>query len=524
MINDTIYFLGIDNNRINKEYSLAKDTDDYYYSGEVFSVYNIPEGKLTEVSVEYPVAFAKTWDNNIFIYAYDGEGGYHFTEYNTSNDSLSKKMYHDLGRLTVFDIYNKNNDIILLSTNTSVVSLATASPGKDKITELMPNVGTSNIVCEGEYTYYANIRNLNKIERIRNSSFIRGEKVIKMLSAEYSPYTPFGCGYTFEREYPDTESFALTVLSQDDSYDLSLMSSRQMISENIRNKGSFYPLNKVDGVKEYLDACFPYIKEASMTKDGYIWMVPISIDIPSLLYNENLCKEKGIDLTVPVDFEKFIDFIYTLQEDSSLEEIYNISLYMLTENVFHQYLRSYKNFDNEKFNKIAPLMKDKVNYLDGEGILGNASSVWEMLSFGNSDDFLIDLEYYHEREARFATKNDIRVSALPYITKEKTSIATCLYLCVNPYSRNLEATLQYISSLCAYIQDHNKTMLFHDRNIYPKSQAFDDLYDIYSNGEIVFTYPDELFMKDYDKYLRNEIDLDTFVREANRKLNTFIHE
>lgn len=320
------------------------------------------------------------------------------------------------------------------------------------------------------------------------------------------------------------ESFALSVLSLEDSYDLYLMSSRQNISENIRNKGSFYPLNEVKGVNEYIEACFPYIKEAARTEDGEIWMLPISIDIPCLLYNEELCMDKGIDLTAATEMEELVDFLRVIQEDNSLKDSHNISLYMLTENIFHQYLRSYKNFDTELFSNIASLLKNKLNYLKGEVVLGNPSSVWEMLRTGDTDNFLIDLEYYLEQQARYASTSNIRLRDLPNVTNKKTSVATCLFIAVNPYSKNLKSTLGYISSLCDYILKHDEAMLFHDRNRYPSVQAFSDLYDIYSNGEIAFTYPDELYMKDYEKYLLDEIDLDTFILEANRKLHAYMNE
>lgn len=524
IINDQIYYLGIDNDRSNKEYTLADDEDNYYYSGEVLCVIDTVNGTMEELPVDFPVEFAKTLNNSLLIYAHDGEGGYYFTEYNSTNGSLSEKVYHNLEKLSAFDVYNEKNDIIFNSINTSVISLA-ASPIKANqgITELMPYVGTSRIVCQGDYTYYANSKNSNRIERIRNSSYIRGENVIHMLSAEFAPYTPFGCGYTFDREYLDAESFALTVLSQDDSYDVCLMSSRQNISENIRNKGSFYPLNEVDGVSEYLDACFPYIKEAAVTEDGDVWMLPISVDIPCLLYNEALCKSNDIDLTVPTKMETFIGSLSAIQEDSALKDSFMISLYMLSENIFYQYLQSYEDFDNEYFRELAPYLKEKLNYEKGNGVIGNIE-VWEILRTGNLENFLFDLEYYFDSEARYSKTNAIRVSGLPKIAEKKTNIATCLYLCVNPSSENLKATLKYISSLCNYMLSQNETMLLKDRELYPDNQAFDDLYDIYSNGMIVFTLPDELYMNDYAKYLRDEIDLETFIIEADRKLDTFRKE
>ena len=525
VVDDCIYFMGIDNERINKEYTLASDEDSYYYLGEVMGVIDTLAGTMSELAIDFPIAFSKTLDNNLMIFAHDGEEGYYFTEYSTAEGSLSEKIYHDLYKISKFDIYNEKNDIIYNSINTSVLTLSATSIEADNGTiELMPNVGVNSMVCQGEYTYYANGMNSNKIERIKNSAYIRDGKSINMLSSMYSAYTPFGCGYTIERQYPTEESFALSVLSQDTSFDVCLMSSRQGISSNIRNKGSFYPLGEVEGVADYLEACFPYMKDAATTEDGGIWMLPIAVDIPCLLYNESLCRDNGIDLSVPVEFETFIDSLSSLHQNNTLKNCYSYSGYILTEDMFYQYLRSYNNFDNEYFIKLASLLKEEVNYEKEDEVVVSAPIVWGMLDSGETDNFLFDLAYSQDTQLRYSMMNDIRACELPHITENKTNIATCIYLCVNPSSRNLKEALNYISSLCHYLAENNDIMILQDRTLYPDKQAIEDLYNIYANGEIQFTLPDELFMMDYEKYLLDEIDLSTLVQDANRKIEAFLKE
>jgi hypothetical protein len=113
---------------------------------------------------------------------------------------------------------------------------------------------------------------------------------------------------------------------------------------------------------------------------------------------------------------------------------------------------------------------------------------------------------------------------MPVLTDNKSSIATCTYLCVNPATKQLKDTLSYISSLCNYIMDYNKTMLFMDRQLYPGTQYYDDLYYIYSNADIRFTPPTDVYAEDYVKYMNNEIELEAFIKEANRKLDIYKNE
>jgi uncharacterized protein YaaQ len=525
VINNKIYFLGIDNKRLNKKYTLVDENDTYYFSGEVMGVIDLEADTVTELPIDFPIVFAKTKKNNLMIYAHDGEKGYYFTEYDTANQSLSEKIYRNLDMLIQFDIYNNKNDVIYNSFNTSSPILSAAFIDTDNVTiELMPEVGTNYLVCQGDYTYYANNFNSGRIERIKTSSYIRGNKSIQMLSSDTSHYMPFGCGYIIERRYPLEESLALSVLSQDDNYDVCLVSSRQSISANIRNKASFYPLNEVDGVSEYLDACFPYIKEAAITKDGDIWMFPISVAIPCFIYNERYCKDNRIDLSAPMELNTLLDEVSLLRRNSEAENRYSYSEYILTENALYQYLRNNTSFDNNDFMNLAKLLKDKVNYKKSEINAISFSNVSQMLYSGNTNSFLFNLTYYQEEQLVHCNDNNLRAASLPYIGKQQSNIATCIYLIVNPSSRNLKSTLNYISSLSYYLKEKNDLMIFSDRSLYSKQQLIEDLYKIYSNGDIQFTLPNELFMNDYERYLNDEIELSTLIQEANRKIDAFLKE
>lgn len=523
VVGQYIYYLGINSKKAGKQ-STAAMNDNYYYSGEVMSRIDTTSGSISEMPVEFPVSFTKAPKDKLMIYAYDPDKGYYFTEYNCTTDKMSKKEFCNLGSITQFTVYNKKN-IIFNTTNTSIPTLCAYTIGSEnKVIDLMPNVGVGSIVCKGKYTYYINGMNSNKVERIDTPSYMRGNKTIHMISSLQSAYTPFGCGYTLQREYPTEESFSLSLLSQDPSFDIGLMSSRQEISENIRDKGSFYPLNKVDGVQKYLDSLFPYIKKAATTEDGSIWMLPIAVDIPSIIYNKERCSKYNMDLSQPIDFDTFINSLKIIRQNEELKNTYIASNFILTEDVLYQYLRSYQNFQTDQFNQLAPVLKSEVNYLRDDSVKDSAPVVSEMLNKGDTNNFLFDLEYSFDSEIRKSLNNAVRISELPHVTDKKKNMATCLYLCVNPASSNLKETLYYVSSLSKYLSSQQDSMMFKDRSRYPDKHAYQDLYDIYSNGDITFTLPNELFMSDYEKYLQGEMDLSALIKEADRKLDVFRKE
>jgi len=112
---DKLYFLGKNNDFVDLEYNLASVEDSFTYSGERISSIDLQTGEIKDLPIDLPVSFSKAPDNNLIIYAYDEEKGYYFIIYNTKSNKFSDKIYHNLGYLTSFDVYNKNYDIVFLN-------------------------------------------------------------------------------------------------------------------------------------------------------------------------------------------------------------------------------------------------------------------------------------------------------------------------------------------------------------------------------------------------------------------------
>ena len=71
--------------------------------------------------------------------------------------------------------------------------------------------------------------------------------------------------------------------------------------------------------------------------------------------------------------------------------------------------------------------------------------------------------------------------------------------------------------------DHGKIMS-KDRSHYPDTKLVDDLYKIYKNGEIVYTYPYEIFMDDFNKYLAGELDIESVIEASDRRMDIYLNE
>lgn len=519
-----LYFIGNSKKHIDKEYTLASVEERFSYGGERVGYINLETGELTELDIKLPVNFSKTLDGNAVIYAYDEEKGYYFTVFNKENGSLSEPIYHNLGQLYNFDIYNTDNDFMYVAPLKYANSLCIASLIPNKVNrELIPDYPITamfNMKCQGDYTYCTDLNQKNII-RIRSSAYIRSNKQITMLT-KIKSISPFGCGYNICTNILTDEEIALALLSQDSSFDICVINSTQEISENIRSKGSFYPLNEVKGVKEYLDSCFPNVKDAATNSDGEIWMLPITMDVYGFIYNEQLCKENGIEFSNNMEVDYLYNTLESLISDSSKKDSYLILNYHIMINMLRQYTRSYKSFDTELFRKVAQECKNKLNYVIND-YYGN-SSLMSKLSTDKYSDFLFLTPLGDDYFLKVADNEELRACKVPSLTDNKLSVASCVFITVNPASKNLKETLKYITSLCNYLCSSKEYIIFQDRSRYPDTKLMDDIYDIYANAEIVFTYPDEIYIDNFDKYLEGKMELESMIKEADRRLDIFLNE
>ena len=117
--------------------------------------------------------------------------------------------------------------------------------------------------------------NKNDIARISVES--SSKDPVKVYSDNYETDL-YSCGYEMSIEHPESDNMEMAILAGDTTYDISEVKTDAAYAEGIKRQGAYYNLQDVDNVEEYLDSCYPYIKEAATTEDGDIWMIPVSID------------------------------------------------------------------------------------------------------------------------------------------------------------------------------------------------------------------------------------------------------
>lgn len=531
-----IYCLGLKKNYEDYSDTLFLDngeTVEYSYSGEVFGSFDKANGDFLVNEASFPVAFDER-SGDVILYAFDKEKGFYFHDIKSGTDCYTNK----LKQIDDMELINDNKDYVFAGgsgyTGTLAVSGISDESGVIQIDDNMFFSRCGQLCAEDDYIcvnaledvysydrsvfkyYTANVNTANPPVNIICSSF-------------FEPL--FSCGSQIKNQQLSQDGFALTVLSLDKSYDLAMLSTREIYANDIKEKGSFYPLNNVPGVAEYIDSCFPYVKEASVNDNGEIWMLPISLDVCSLIYNEKNCADNSI--TFPNRLE---DFLRQIRKGAEASKYYDCSGYCVTEMMMNSYLSLNNSFDTDGFRSFAPLLKDmnkdkafasnpninislalsskQINYKLGisdvyTDTVYNQALFTTLLSSGSQRDLIGD--------------KNLLAASLPYAEGAKSG-AICTFVCVNPNSKHLEETLMFIERTVARLSEQQNSFVLKDKNTYGSDPLAQSLYEVYANSEIYFDVPSDVYYNDLEKYFADEITLEQFISEANRKLSAYLNE
>lgn len=496
------------------------ESNSFSYDGTALYKLDLSDNAISEQDVEFPVNIASTPGGKLLVYAAD-ENGLYFTR-----GISGERKYVDLGTVSAISAVDEDYNFVFYS-NSVLNTLNYSSAGGDgEYSEMVSDVLAldNGVKYCGGFTFYINITDEQKIERVRNSSVIKKNSTIRMISPSYVSEAPFGCGYSIKSDQLTADEFALSVLSLDPDYDICLLSSSNEVSGNLRNKGTYYPLNDIKGIDEYLDRCLPYAREAATAENGEIWMLPIALNIDVIMYNENSCAELGLDFT-DLTAEKFrdnIDKAYASDRSSG----YDAHAYLIDTNFILQLLRGNTTVDTPEFRSVAEMMKEKFNYKAGEDCFrlsaGAISYSLEEMG-GNPDKFLFSMRDYSADQLYYSAGKNMRVCAMPSVTQDKRNIAVCTYLCINPASKHLDSAVDYIESLISHLGESNTSILFTDA-LSDGTQSLSDLKAIYENASVEFNVSAEIFRSDLEKYFSDELTLDEFITESDRKLSAYLNE
>ncbi len=498
---------------------VSADGDHEFDKTQIYKL-DISSGNCISIEAENPICFTADPDNDGIIFYGCDTGGFYFARY---NGELSERQYRDLGYLSSFCMIGKD-----MAAYYSYSGINTSRITGDDFRAVLVNENIYNsplTVSQGCLIYMTSDKTGENrlLKRIAPRGNIKNFAPIDIIMTVSNSDVIGDTGYALNVEYIDETELALKLLSQDTDWDAVLFYSRIAAATEIANQCVFHPLN--EQAESYVSECIPAVKDIC-TKDGNIWAVPVETNIAHILYNTEKCGEYGIDFS-NISMEEFLKKSRELCEDPELRgTAVNLYWETLAEIYINSSIGS-RSLDSEKFKNSLALMKEytntlnpadymqrKIDHVDSQGTQWGAG---DNLVNGDVDNFLYKLESSDWATRRFLADypDVISVASVPF---EGTIQGYSFLLAVNPKSDNLQKTLEYVGAMCADLLEKK-----HDDDN-SQIEGIQKLNEIYENSGITMGVPDELYIDDYHRYLKDEITLDEFVTEVNRKLSTYYNE
>lgn len=519
-IDNKIFTLGTDPSKI----GIGETGDDYFNGGEVLSCFDL-ETKTESIIWETGAVEFGFSDNKLVIYAHDTDG-YFIITYDISTGDYSEKKRCDLGMIYAFAMCGDDRYIYAGSetfTNNSCATMGSLNyDGKLDIilgeTDFSGKVKYSN----GKICYLdcgMQSETAGRLICADISAALKSDlsKFLKLASSQHLSQAPSSLGFSLISERLEPEEFALTVLSQDQSYDLFLFTSQEEFSYNVKSKGSFYPLNDTDGVMDYLKDCFPFIRDAMIDENGDIWALPIAIRADTICYNGEVSNSLGLGFSENMTPDEFISAMSTAQSNGLT---YDVSPNLYSDLLIRDYLNRYELFDTPDFRELAEWIKTQI--FKNRDIFSSGSSYGAATSTGQFGKIDFDMIGYPSDFALYSKISSNHIVRTPNFSDNNQVI--CTFICVNPSSENLRDALNYISLLSRTLHEDENNLCAVNSSIYTGSEFYSELKTVLDNGTIRFRCPNEVYAASFSSYINGGITLDEFITEADRKLSAYLNE
>lgn len=468
-------------------------------------------------NIDSPIDAYKTKDNTLMIYHYNEENGYGFLEFSPEEEALYQVGEWDESSVQRSNFCSCEDGFLFLSD--SVLHYGTTDGMEAQITTDKSSLW-STAAYVNEWVYYYDYEE-SMVERVRITDTLKQNKEIRFLM-HADVKQPYGCGYRMKNEFLSGEAYALKVLAQDADFDMFLLSSRQSISYNIKQNGAFYALNDVPGVEEYLNACFPYLKELATNEDGDIWMIPVELAIPALVYPKEYVASQGVDLD-SMSLEQFFDLVE--QVETETPEKGSISHLVMIEELFAQYLHVYDTFDTDVFRTHAKQLRSI--YENAGRVIMDVEFI-SQLREGNLIETFYAYEYYLTGLWGYVelvgNSEEVGVAGVPSMSEEVGNIGTLTFLAVNPNSQNLESTLQYIATFCQYMMTKQDSFVLQDISTYTDTPFVKECYETYANGAVYFWMDKDIYWNLFWDYVEGNMELEEMIEEIERKREIYVGE
>ncbi len=505
-------------------------------------------GETSYLSVEEPVSVVNCGGDSYWM---EGllNGEIYFQKYDANTDSYSEQYIAHL-EYQLWDIgYCEATQKVIGYSLSECISLLPEEP--QVAARFCPDIQFTGSTLHlpqfvGERMYIQN-DGAGIIYSFLPEEFTQENKPLKGYVLDLSD-VPDWSGYQIDLEELTWEEMALKALAGDSDYDFLVLSTDMEQAAAIRDAYCYYPIPK-GRISEYWENCFPYLRDAA-TYEGDIWMLPLRCYTEGIVYREDNLAKYGLsmeDVTSYADISEMAEILYDSGETGKYSVTYP------TERLLQEYLRLAQEsgeskrieFDTEEFHAILDYMKSDL------GMSAEYRNSWIQIDFADYtyleeehpeldayeldrirwEAFLSNI-FFEEVSANVIWEYDkyigldgAHVMGIPTFSGEDMpSMVSADILIINPNSRNLDAVLDFAETMAKrYITDP-ACYISSVSSIYPQDTFSQELYQVYSDGEIVFKLPDELFSEYYEYCNGTYDDREQMLEEVERTVDIYLHE
>lgn len=356
-------------------------------------------------------------------------------------------------------------------------------------------------------------------------------------SEVYTPYQLRTCDIDVEIVQAESEEVMVTkILAGDSDYDFMMLSSESTLGKDILRTGAYCPLNDIPEVSGLLDRYHGYLKDAATAENGDIWMIPCGVDIPLLVYREELCEEYGLDFT-EMTYAEFMDKVGMLPKDG--EHTFSVPYYLMTGDILDKFARVY-GYDNMS-EQTEALLRSYMERIRAYDVPFNEGKWWVLSSENRADhrlkaelqNIVFDMErsfnvvHLGSKESYFQY-GGFRAIKTPDLEEGVTCPNTAMldFILINPKSEKLGLTLQYVAELCEKLQKDTTNVFRYmcQGEDFSDDVLRQDIYNIISEAEVRFGYPYDVIGQELWDYRSGKQEFDKMLEEIKRNLKMYHNE
>lgn len=509
VVGDVVYLLGQSPN-----WQSAKAPDfGYSFAGERLVAYGTATGEQIQLGFDFPVSMSASGVGTLIVFGYLTGDGYCMMEYDPAEDSMQVISRLENYKFSCFAACNGGKDVIydyttgsrgLVISDIQKISVE-ADLYPDSLTLRMPPA------CVGGLVYCWTIRKGGgALISFPLDAVQKNNRELTFISKEYGALNaPYGCGYSINRVELSDEKLTLKILARDKDYDLCMGDTLLGSGRNLRENGVFYPLNDVPEIQEYLERCFPYVREAATKEDGTVWMLPVEVNVYGMVVRQKEAQAAGLHLYNGMTWEEFAGEILGTEE--KYRKRIEKNTYFWVSTFGKQYFARYHTLEGEVFTDAYTALSGvcKTDWGEeaeaGDFILEMMGGpLWLGLGSGSLK------EQYG---------GDGVYMAMPKLSAADGNIANCVFLAVNPDSARRDEALAYLAALAAYLTRRGDLPFFMD---WQGEGVLDEtLHKAYENGEVCFAVDYDVYGEGFDELFSGELELSEYIKKTEPKLRMY---